>query len=181
MYYKHSIWIVPLAGRAVAERFGTPGCLVLIYLLILFKRIKLFPVNWNSKQIELRGLPGGKNTDINMQTHCLALVLSKSKTVKPISPWERHSKFLADEFRLEPRYTKWNEAFMVYQSSHNVYSTWSKHTGCLIALAEDISSCTYTTWPKSYCMALSEIYVNSMFIQGSLNLALHKIQDLVWR
>lgn len=101
----------------------------------------------------------------NMQTQCLAPVLSKAAQLNQ-SPWERHRKFLMDEFRLQPRYTKWNESWLVYQRSHSVYSIRSKHTGCLITLAEDISSNTYTRRPESYCMVLSEIYVKRlMFTQ----------------
>lgn len=39
------------------------------------------------------------------------------------SSWEQPSKFLENEFQLQLRYTKWNEAFTVYQSSCNVCST----------------------------------------------------------
>lgn len=60
---------------------------------------------------------------------------------------------------------------MVYQSSRTVYSTRSKHTGCLIT----VSSNTYTTEAESYCRALSHINVSmlafnsaSRIVQGTL-------------
>lgn len=39
------------------------------------------------------------------------------------SSWEQPSKFLENDFQLQLRYTKWNEAFTVYQSSRNICST----------------------------------------------------------